>query len=118
MTMNPTATRAPSPALTLALIGVALVAIAIFASLSARNWIVAGLAGAAGLALWRRALIGGWPATPILLDAAAFAIFAFQRNDSLGFWQLAGPWADVAALQRRGTRRSPTPCTSAGRSRR
>ena len=24
-----------------------------------------------------------------------FAIFAFQQNDGLGFWQLPGPWADV-----------------------
>ena len=29
------------------------------------------------------------------IDAAAFAIFAFQRNDSIGFWQLPGPWTDV-----------------------
>src|SRR5208282_4976878 len=96
MTMNPAATRAPSPATTSALVGAALVAIAIFVSLGAQNWIVAGLVGAGGLALLRRALIGGWPATPILFDAAAIAIFALQRNDSLGFWQLAGPWADVA----------------------
>ena len=31
----------------------------------------------------------------IAVDAAAFAIFAFLRNDGLGFWQLPGPWADV-----------------------
>ena len=31
----------------------------------------------------------------IAVDAAAFAIFAFQRNDGLGFWLLPGPWADV-----------------------
>ena len=30
-----------------------------------------------------------------VFDAAAFALFAFQRNDGLGFWQLPGPWADV-----------------------
>ena len=35
------------------------------------------------------------PPALIAIDAAAFAIFAFQRNDSLGFWQLPGPWADV-----------------------
>ncbi len=29
------------------------------------------------------------------MTPAAFAIFAIQRNDSLGFWQLPGPWADV-----------------------
>ncbi|MGO4869860.1 MAG: hypothetical protein ACLPGW_04510, partial [Roseiarcus sp.] len=95
MTMDPMATRARISALAFALIGALFVAFAMFVSLSARNWIVAGLAGAAGLALWRRALLGVWPARPILLDAAAFAIFAFQRNDYLGFWQLAGPWADV-----------------------
>jgi cyclic beta-1,2-glucan synthetase len=98
MTMNRAAARGRDPALALALIGALFVAAAIFASLSARNWIVAGLAGAAALALWRRALIGDWPGAPILLDAAAFAILAFQRNDSLGFWQLAGPWADVLRL--------------------
>ena len=95
MTMNPTAARARGSALTFALLGLLFVAAAIFASLSARNWIVAGLAGATGLALWRRALLGDWSAAPIPFDAAAFAIFAIQRNDSLGFWQLAGPWADV-----------------------
>ncbi len=95
MTMNQTAARAQRSALAFALIGALFVAAAIFASLSAQNWIVAGLAGAAGLALWRRGLLGVWPATPIAFDAAAFAIFAFQRNDFLAFWQLAGPWADV-----------------------
>ncbi len=95
MTMNSKPARAQRPALAFALVGVLFVAVAIFASLSAQNWILAGVAGAAGLALWRRALLGTWSATPIALDAAAFAIFAIQRNDSLGFWQLAGPWADV-----------------------
>ena len=36
-----------------------------------------------------------YSAALIAIDAAAFAIFAIQRNDSLGFWQLPGPWADV-----------------------
>jgi cyclic beta-1,2-glucan synthetase len=31
----------------------------------------------------------------LAVDAAAFAIFTFQRADTLGFWQLPGPWADV-----------------------
>src|SRR5271154_4094413 len=99
MTINavaaPTAAHEPRSALTIALIGVALVAAAVFASLDAQAWIVAGIAGAAGMALWRRALFGAWSAGPLAFDAAAFAIFAIQRNDSLGFWQLAGPWADV-----------------------
>ena len=50
----------------------------------------------AALALlrWARAERPYSPAL-IAIDAAAFAIFAFDRNDSLGFWQLPGPWADV-----------------------
>src|SRR6202042_2535580 len=76
--------------------GVALLAIAFYAAIAAREPIVAALAGAAGLALlrWARAERPYSPAL-IAVDAAAFAIFAFQRNDSLGFWQLPGPWADV-----------------------
>ncbi len=102
MTMNPAVARAQASPLAYAALGVLFVAVAIFASLSARDWVVAGIAGAVGLALWRRALLGNWPATPILLDAAAFAIFAFQRNDSLGFWQLAGPWADAVRFNLAG----------------
>ncbi|HYA74251.1 MAG TPA: glycosyl transferase family 36, partial [Roseiarcus sp.] len=93
--MNQTAARTQRSALAFTLVGALFAAAAIFVSLSARDWAIAGLAGAAGLALWRRGLLGVWPATPIAFDAAAFAIFAFQRNDSLAFWQLAGPWADV-----------------------
>ena len=61
-----------------------------------REPIVAALAGAAALALlrWARAE-RPYSAALIAIDAAAFAIFAFQRNDSLGFWLLPGPWADV-----------------------
>ena len=49
-----------------------------------------------GLALirWARAE-RPYSAALIAADAAAFAIFAFQRNNSIGFWQLPGPWADV-----------------------
>jgi cyclic beta-1,2-glucan synthetase len=76
--------------------GVALLALAFYAAVIWVQPILAVAAGAGGLALlrWARAerpysqaLIG--------IDAAAFAIFAFDRNDSLGFWQLPGPWADV-----------------------
>ena len=76
--------------------GAALLALAFYAAVAAAQPILAVVAGAGGLALlrWARAerpysqaLIG--------IDAAAFAIFAFDRNDSLGFWQLPGPWADV-----------------------
>ena len=79
-----------------ALGGVALLALAFYAAIAAREPIVAALAGAAGLALlrWARAE-RPYSAALIAIDAAAFAIFAFQRNDSLGFWQLPGPWADV-----------------------
>ena len=61
-----------------------------------RQPILAAIAGAGGLALlrWARAE-RPYSAALIAIDAAAFAIFAFQRNDSLGFWQLPGPWADV-----------------------
>ena len=31
----------------------------------------------------------------VVVDAAAFALFALDRNDGLGFWQLPGPWIDV-----------------------
>ena len=55
-----------------------------------------GVLGAAGLALWRFALtLEPLAPTQIALDAAAFAIFAFMRNDATGFWQLPGPWSDV-----------------------
>ena len=61
-----------------------------------REPIVAALAGAAALALLRSARAERpYSAALIAIDAAAFAIFAFQRNDSLGFWLLPGPWADV-----------------------
>jgi cyclic beta-1,2-glucan synthetase len=80
----------------LALGGAALLAIAFYAAIAAREPIVAALAGAAGLAFlrWARAERPYSPAL-IAVDAAAFAIFAFQRNDSIGVWQLPGPWADV-----------------------
>ena len=76
--------------------GVALLAVGFYAAIVALQPILAALAGAAGLALlrWARAE-RPYSAALIAVDAAAFAIFAFQRNDSLGFWQLPGPWADV-----------------------
>ena len=81
-----------------ALVGALLVAAAIYASLSAREWVFAAIAGAAGVELWRRAFAGPTVDAAILLDAVAFALFAYQRNDLLGFWQLAGPWADLLRL--------------------
>ena len=54
------------------------------------------VAGAGGVAVlrWARAE-RPYSRALIFVDAAAFAIFAIQRNDSIGFWQLPGPWADV-----------------------
>jgi len=76
--------------------GAALLALAFYAAVALRQPVLAALAGAGALALLRWA----WAERPysaalIASDAAAFAIFAIQRNDSLGFWQLPGPWADV-----------------------
>ena len=76
--------------------GAALLALGLYAAVALKQPILAAVAGAAGLALLRWA----WAERPfsaalIAFDAAAFAIFAVQRNDSLGFWQLPGPWADV-----------------------
>src|SRR5271168_457109 len=76
--------------------GAALLALGFYAAIGALQPIVAAVAGAGGLALLRRARAERpYSAALIALDAAAFAIFAFQRNDSIGFWQLPGPWADV-----------------------
>jgi cyclic beta-1,2-glucan synthetase len=76
--------------------GAALLALGLYAAVALKQPILAAVGGAAGLALLRFA----WAERPfsaalIAFDAAAFAIFAVQRNDSLGFWQLPGPWADV-----------------------
>src|SRR5258708_1739235 len=76
--------------------GAALLALAFYAAVASIQPILAVVAGAGGLALlrWARAERPYSPAL-IAFDAAAFAIFAYDRNDSLGFWQLPGPWADV-----------------------
>ena len=76
--------------------GAALLALGLYAAVALKQPVLAAAAGAAGLALLRFA----WAERPysaalLAFDAAAFAIFALQRNDSLGFWQLPGPWADV-----------------------
>ena len=94
--MNSAAATRPGAPLATIVAGALLIALGIWASLSLQSWILAAPAGAAGLALWRLALTSK-PFSPvqIVLDAAAFAIFAFMRNDSIGFWQLPGPWSDV-----------------------
>ncbi len=76
--------------------GAVLLAVGFYAAVGALQPILAVLAGAAGLALlrWARAE-RPYSAALIAVDAAAFAIFAVQRNDSLGFWLLPGPWSDV-----------------------
>ena len=88
--------RRPVPPASLTAGGAALLALGFYAAIGALQPIVAAIAGAGGLALLRRAHAERpYSAALIALDAAAFAIFAFQRNDSIGFWQLPGPWADV-----------------------
>ena len=76
--------------------GMALLALAFYAAVALRQPLLAALAGAGGIALLRRARAERpYSRALIAIDAAAFAIFAIQRNDSLGFWQLPGPWSDV-----------------------
>jgi len=94
--MTSTLERNSSFALLLVVAGAALIALAIGASLNAQSWLVAAIAGAGGLALWRSAVTSR-PVSPVIvgLDALAFATFAYMRNDAMGFWQLPGPWSDV-----------------------
>ncbi|HEV7479749.1 MAG TPA: hypothetical protein VGO05_05625, partial [Roseiarcus sp.] len=76
--------------------GLALLAVALYAAIALLQPIVAAIAGAGGLAFLRYARAErSYSSALIAVDAAAFALFAFNRNDSLGFWQLPGPWADV-----------------------
>ena len=80
--------------------GAALLALAFYAAVALLQPIVAAVAGAGALALlrWARAERPYSPAL-IAIDAAAFAIFAYNRNDSLGFWQLPGPVGGCLSLQ-------------------
>ena len=79
-----------------AILGAALIAGAIAASLLQQNWWAAGLLGAAGLASWRFAAgAEAFTPTAVLFDALALAIFAFMRSDYPALWQLSGPWNDV-----------------------
>ena len=83
--------------------GLALLALAFYAAIALRQPILAAVASAGALALlrWARAERPYSPAL-IAIDAAAFAIFAFDHNDSLGFWQLPGPFADVFRFDQPG----------------
>jgi cyclic beta-1,2-glucan synthetase len=88
--------KSPVRSLVVAVVGAALVAAGLWASLEREMWTGAALFGALGLVAWRSAAMGS-PGSPaqIVLDAFAFGIFAFARNDAIGFWQLPGPWKDV-----------------------
>src|SRR5947209_1649773 len=94
--MTAAVARGPSATLPMILAGAVLIAAGAWSSLYLQSWMLAALLGAGGLALWRLAVTTR-PFSPwlIALDAAAFALFAYLRNDSIGFWQLPGPWADV-----------------------
>jgi hypothetical protein len=94
--MNEITAQKPVPVFVLALGGAALVAAALWSSLTLQAWTGAALLGAAGLAAWRFTATGQ-PGSPvqIIIDAIAFAIFAIARNNGIGFWQLPGPWQDV-----------------------
>ena len=92
---TPAVARRPlTPALPAA--GAALVALAVYAAVAARQPLLAAIAGSGGLFLLRMAMAERpYSSALIAIDAAAFALFAFLRNDGLGFWQLPGPWVDV-----------------------
>ena len=83
--------------------GAALLALAFYAAVELRQPFLAALAGAGGLALlrWARAE-RPYSAALIAIDAAAFVLFSVQRNDSIGFWQLPGPWTDVPRFDAAG----------------
>jgi cyclic beta-1,2-glucan synthetase len=83
---------------TLFALGAGFVVIGVWASFAAQPWpaVPAAIAGAVGLALWRRAVSDDF-GSPLqaAIDAIALAAFTVTRNDSLAFWQLPGSWWDV-----------------------
>ncbi len=96
MKTTPAVARRPLARPLAATFGAALVALAAYAAVAARLPLLAAIAGGGGLALLRMAFAERpFSSALIAIDAAAFALFAFQRNDGLGFWQLPGPWIDV-----------------------
>ncbi|HXZ17309.1 MAG TPA: hypothetical protein VEH77_15325, partial [Roseiarcus sp.] len=96
MESTPAVAQRPSTRIWPATVGVALVAAAIDLATADRQAILAALAGAGGLTLLRRAIAERpYSRALVAVDAAAFALFALDRNDGLGFWQLPGPWIDV-----------------------
>ena len=96
MEMTPPGARRSAARTLAAVAGLSLVALAAYEAILPREPILAAIAAAGGLQLLRMAFAERpYSKALIAVDAAAFAIFAFQRNDGLGFWQLPGPWADV-----------------------
>ena len=76
--------------------GSALAALAIYLAVATHAPFTSAIAGSGGLWLLRYALSERpYSNALVIVDAAAFAIFAYLRNDGLGFWQLPGPWLDV-----------------------
>ncbi|MGA2044222.1 MAG: glycosyl transferase family 36 [Roseiarcus sp.] len=95
--MTSAAVKGTSLAVPIVAAGAILIAGAIWASLAWQSWPAAALLGAGGLSLWRFGLrLEPFSPAQIALDAFAFATFAYMRNDYAGFWQLPGPWIDVA----------------------
>jgi cyclic beta-1,2-glucan synthetase len=96
MEMTPPISQRPSAQALLAAAGLTLLALGFYFAVVARQPIFAAVTGAVGLALLRLARAERpYSIALFVADAVAFAIFAFNRNDGLGFWQLPGPWADV-----------------------
>ena len=77
--------------------GFALLALAFYAAVALLQPIVAAIAGAGGLALlrWARAERPYSAGADRQSTPRRSRSSPIQRNDSLGFWQLPGPWADV-----------------------
>ena len=96
MDMTPAVAQRPAGQLWAVIAGAALVAAGIFLATAERQAVLAAIAGAGGFALLRSARAERpYPQALVVVDAAAFALFALDRNDGLGFWQLPGPWIDV-----------------------
>ncbi len=95
METTPAVARRPGAEL-LPAAGAALIVLAFYAAVAARQPGLAAIAGGGGLALLRIAFAERpYSRALVAVDAAAFALFAFLRNDGLGFWQLPGPWVDL-----------------------
>ncbi len=96
METTPAVARRPVAQALPAAAGATLVGLACYVAVAARQPLLAAIAGGGGLALLRMAFAERpFSRALFLFDAAAFALFAFLRNDGLGFWQLPGPWVDV-----------------------